>query len=225
MWEETVLKALGWLAATVIGAYLGARVERQRAATHIDSERQLEIFKLAATEVKEVTHLLAEWRDALDDYGAETTSTGPAAFENRAREMELIARRVRRAGILLPPELDERFMAAVRALDEATKAISGFSILQGLKAVTKDSIDDRFRKPEVAEAAVIAFVDAARAWKTAEWPLRKSNETHAAISKVKRFRVEDFTPPAHAARGQSRESDPEPTEESTEQNRKREEKT
>ncbi|MFO0572213.1 MAG: hypothetical protein U0263_41710 [Polyangiaceae bacterium] len=176
-WIGAAVSATGALVAW----FRASNIERLKselakdAATHaadlrLETERQIELFKLAAAATEEAARSLQNWNDALKDYSAETVTTGGEAWKKSGGALQDLGRAAAKTGLFIPPALDEPFRNAIVALDNATTAVSGASILKGLKYETLESIDKHYRGKEGAEKAVAEFLQKARQWKAMEWP-------------------------------------------------------
>jgi hypothetical protein len=188
MAAETLV-ALIAAGATVVGAFIAwlsaHRIEKLKgdiakdsaaheSSLHVNAERQMQMFRLATDDIQKAAVCLVDWRDALKDYSIETTTKGGDAWPTTGPKMTEIARAAEKVGLLLPPELDAPYIAALNALNEGTKGVSGHSILLGLNYADEEAIHKHFRGKEAANEAVQAFLRAARVWKTREWPLGKT---------------------------------------------------
>ncbi|MCK6536115.1 MAG: hypothetical protein L6Q84_24380 [Polyangiaceae bacterium] len=169
---------VAWLAARNIEARKGeiAKDAAEHAvALRVASERQLEVFKLAASSAEDAARRLLAWHERLREFDRETYTTKEALDLHRDDLTEL-RRAAEASGLFVAPVLDVPLATAHEAISAAVKAVSLIALAhQNGQDVTVERLDDRSAKLKRADAAVADYAARARAWKAKEWQHESSN--------------------------------------------------
>lgn len=145
---------------------LARELKTSEAALRVRAERQLEVFKLAASSAEQAVGALLEWLEGLEDFSRAETSKGPEAFYECSGALHVSRRAAEKAGLLLPPGLDTPYLAALEALRTCMKAIS-VNALSGNSR--EEAIGEHFRSLERSREVIDKFLSEVRRWKSTEW--------------------------------------------------------
>ncbi|MBK8997693.1 MAG: hypothetical protein IPM35_18345 [Myxococcales bacterium] len=156
-------------------AALAKDLAANESALRVKAERQLEVFKLAASSAEDAARRLLAWHEKLREFDRETYTTKEALEVHRDRLTEL-RQAAEASGLFVAPELDAPLATAREALAAAVKAVSLVAIAnQHGHDVTVERLDDRSAKLKQADAAVADYAARARAWKAKEWQHESAN--------------------------------------------------
>lgn len=162
------------------------------AGLRVASERQLEVFKLAASSAEGAASILVDWLEALNDFSHDTFSRGHASWNDNLAVINPLRMAAEKAGLFVAPQLDEPFLAARAALRAATKAVSRHCVGKSIPGGNDEkTIDAHYRGLEKAEAAVGQFLTDVRAWKQGEWPVGTAKLTTQQADSVKRLMADE----------------------------------
>lgn len=163
---------VAWLAARNVEGRKGEIAKdaaEYGAALRVASERQLEVFKLAAESAEEASRALHDWQSEAKRYLAGTQTKNPSVHTDEAWKYRLaLELAANKAGLFLPPTLDESYAAARAAQRAAIDAITTFANTSG-SHMKQDWADCKARMAE-ASKALEHFVRQVREWKAREWP-------------------------------------------------------
>ncbi|MBE7480802.1 MAG: hypothetical protein HS104_12580 [Polyangiaceae bacterium] len=174
----------GWWIAVDVGkqletkkAELAKDVAANATALQLASQRQLEVFKLAAESAETAMRCLRDWEASLERDVTAVDSRRWDDAESMSERAESHRQTAQRTGLFLPPDLDAPYETAWLRLKAAAGSVGRHFCLSqqnappgnDLREFLAEAIRDRTNDLRLAREAVEAFGVATREWKAKEW--------------------------------------------------------